>query len=222
MLLDWVPFLLCFALSIRSLLVCYTHVFSCTSNVALDYITHAHRYISVLYFQMRSVGPLGVPVWGEAVQNDFIESPPPQITKIEHQHELDLENKEVEVVVMLEWELQEPIEAPPTDVPVQPKPEPMSSSMVPTVTLPIPLPTPSSSPVDLGTRRRRQLPDEESGSRLRELTFTGIFIYMGMTRLKPFEPRPTKNVQEVEVLTMCMYYEHPINVSIVQLSVLPY
>ena len=30
----WVPFLLCFALSIRSLLVCYKHVFSCTSLVS--------------------------------------------------------------------------------------------------------------------------------------------------------------------------------------------
>lgn len=171
--------------------------------------------ISVLYFQMRSVGPLGVPVWGEAVQHDFIESPPPQITKIEHQHELDLENKEVEVVVMLEWELQEPTETPPTDAPVQPKP----SSMVPTVTLPTPLPTPSSSPVDLGTRQRRQLPGEEngfeSGTGLRELTLTGIFIYMGTTPLEPFQPRPAENVVKVQVLTMCMYYEHAISVSIV-------
>ena len=173
---------------------------------------------------MRSVGPLGVPVWSEAVEHDFIESPPPKITKIEHEHDLDLENKEVEVVVTLEWELQDPTEAPPTDAPVQPKPESASSSVAPTVTLLMPLPTPSSPPVDLGTRRRRQLSGEEndfeSGSGLRELTLTGILIYMGTTPLQPFQPRPAENsnIKEVEVLTMSMYYDHTIHVTIVQLS----
>ena len=166
--------------------------------------------------------------------------PPTNITVTVNKPVLDTENKVVEVIALVRWELPV-LDGGDSEVTEEPTVPQVSSVVVSTMLLVAPTSTPVP-PVQTGggnpgndvRRRRRQQSDEggesQSGSgmgsgdggdvvvpvQIGELT--NIFIYMGTTPLDRFAPRPEENVQELKVMADYQYV-CVCNVSIVCLYV---
>ena len=208
-----------------------------------------------LFLQIHSVGPDGIPKWSTpSVIQHFRPVPPPTnitVTVI-NDPVLDTENKVVEVIALVQWELPV-LDGGDSEVTEEPT-VPQVSSVVVSTMLPV---APTSTPVppvqtgggDPGNdvrRRRRQQSDEggesQSGSgmgsgdgddvvvpiQIGELT--NIFIYMGTTPLDRFAPRPEENVQQLKVFvhvnTTCTYTHVSVHMcliaSTVQSNILQY
>ena len=169
--------------------------------------------IIVSSLQIRSVGPNGIPKWSTpSVTQRFRPVPPPTnitVTVI-NDPVLDIENKVVEVIALVQWELPV-LDGGDSEVTEEPTVPQVSSVVVSTMLLVAPTSTPAP-PVE--TDEKDEGGESQSGSgmgqgesgdggaekvptQIGELT--NIFIYMGTTPLDRFAPRPEENVQELKV-----------------------